>query len=111
MGHLRGLAPVHVDRELRSMQLLDESTLEEERDVELLFMFLEAEAASNSNFEFTQALLRATLNVHGEAVASRPGVAAAAARVEARLNATWHRLSNTLQHVRCIVGLLGSLQA
>lgn len=111
MAHLRGLSPVQVDRELRSMQLLEESTPEEERDVELLFSFLEAEAASNANFEFTQALLRATLNVHGEAVATRPAVAAAAARVEARLSATWQRLSSTLQHVRCMVGLLGSLQA
>jgi len=110
MGYLRGLTPTEVDRDLRSMQLLDEATPEEERDVELLFNFLEAEAASNANFEFTQALLRATLMVHGEAVASRSSVAAAAKRVEERLSATWQRLNTTLQHVRCMVGLLGSLQ-
>jgi U3 small nucleolar RNA-associated protein 21 len=110
MGHFRSLTPTEVDRELRSMQLLDEATPEEERDVELLFTFLEAEAASNANFEFTQALLRASLMVHGEAVAGRPAVAAAAARVEARLSVTWQRLNTTLQHVRCMVGLLGSLQ-
>jgi U3 small nucleolar RNA-associated protein 21 len=110
MGHLRGLTPTEIDRELRSMQLLEEATPEEERDVELLFNFLEAEAASNANFEFTQALLRAALMVHGESVAGRPAVAAAAARVEARLSATWQRLNTTLQHVRCMVGLLGSLQ-
>ena len=110
MGYFRGLTPTEVDRELRSMQLLEEATTEEERDVELLFNFLEAEAASNANFEFTQALLRAALMVHGEAVAGRPGVAAAAARVEARLSTTWQRLNTTLQHVRCMVGLLGSLQ-
>lgn len=110
MGHFRALTPTEVDRELRSMQLLDEATPEEERDVELLFNFLEAEAASNANFEFTQALLRATLMVHGEAVVGRPGVAAAAKRVEERLSATWQRVHTTLQHVRCMVGLLGSLQ-
>lgn len=110
MGHFRGLTPTEVDRELRSMQLLDEATPEKERDVELLFNFLEAEAASNANFEFTQALLRASLMVHGEAVAGRPAVAAAAKRVEKRLSATWQRLNTTLQHVRCMVGLLGSLQ-
>ena len=111
MSHLRQLSPSAVDRELRSLQLLEESTPEEERNVELLFNFLEAEAASNSNFEFTQALLRATLSVHAEAVVTRPAVAAAAARVEARVAATWKRLRDTLQHVRCMLGLLGSLQA
>ncbi len=111
MAHLRGMAPAEVDRELRAMVLIEGDLEESERDVVLLFSFLEAEAASNSNFEFAQALLRATLAVHGEAVAARPAVAAAAARVEARLGATWRRLSTALQHARCMVGILGSLQA
>ena len=48
--------------------------------------------------------------VHGEAIAARPALREAAARVRARLAATWRRLNGTLQLVRCMVGLLGSLQ-
>lgn len=119
VAYLRQLPPSSVDLELRSMQILaDEeeeeegqsSLEEEERDLELLFRFLEAEAASNSNFEFVQALLRAVLLVHGDAIMKRPAVKEAAERLYARLEATWTRVSDTLHHVRCMVGLLGSLQ-
>jgi len=111
VAHLRQLSPSEVDRELRGMQLLEESSPEQERDVALLFTFLEQAAASNANFEFVQALLKAAVAVHGDAIATRPAVQEAAVRVKARLSATWRRLNGTLQHVRCMVGLLGSLQA
>jgi U3 small nucleolar RNA-associated protein 21 len=110
VAHLRGLSPSQVDRELRSMELLEGDPPAAERQLELLLRFLEAEAASGANFEFVQALLAAALRVHGEAVAERPALRAAAARVEARVGAAWRRLDGLLQHVRCMVGLLGNLQ-
>lgn len=111
VAHFRALPPSQIDQELRSMALLEGSPPEAERRLELLLGFLEAEAASGANFELVQALLRATLAAHGGAVAARPALRAAAARVEARVGAAWARLDGLMQHVRCMVGLLGNLQS
>ena len=120
LGYLREASPTEVDRELRSMQLLeaeqngDDAGIEEAKDAEdlqLWLQFLEATAGSNANFEFLQALLKATLSIHGEVIMLRPGLRAAAKRIEARIAKTWERLGRKIAQARCVVALLGSLQS
>jgi U3 small nucleolar RNA-associated protein 21 len=106
VAHLRSLPPSELDGELRAMALLEGSPPEAERDVELLLEFLEAQAAAGAGFEHAQAVLRAALAAHGDALAARPALRAAAARLEARLGAGWRRLDALLQGARCAVGLL-----
>lgn len=110
VAHLRGLPPVALDAEIRSMQVLEGAAEEEVQDVALLLSFLEDEVAANRNFEFMQALLRVTLQVHGETLAASPELQEAAQRTQQRLAATWQRLDGLLQSCRCMVGLLGNLQ-
>jgi U3 small nucleolar RNA-associated protein 21 len=106
VAHLRSLPPSELDGELRAMALLEGSPPEAERDVELLLEFLEAQAAAGAGFEHAQAVLRAALAAHGDALAARPALRAAAARLEARLGVGWRRLDALLQGARCAVGLL-----
>jgi hypothetical protein len=49
--------------------------------------------------------------VHAETIAEQPELAAAAARTQDRLAATWRRLDGLMQSVRCIIGFLGNRQA
>lgn len=58
-----------------------------------------------------QALLKVTLDVHGDVIAAHPELAERAQRTQQRLAATWRRLDGLLQSVRCMVGFLGNLQA
>jgi hypothetical protein len=51
------------------------------------------------------------LQVHADTIAEREELRAAAARTQQRLAATWRRLDGLLQGCRCMVGLLGNLQA
>lgn len=52
-----------------------------------------------------------TLQVHGETITEHAELAERAQRMQRRLAATWRRLDGLLQSTRCIVGLLGNLQA
>lgn len=65
MGHVRSLSPAALDRELRSMVLLEGSSEREVEDVRLLLECLEAEVAGARNYEFCQALLQHVLAVSG----------------------------------------------
>ncbi len=58
-----------------------------------------------------QALLRVTLQVHGETIAEHAELRERAQRAQQRLSATWRRLDGLLQSTRCMVGFLGNLQA
>lgn len=60
---------------------------------------------------FLQALLRVTLQVHGETIAEHAELRERAQRAQQRLSATWRRLDGLLQSTRCMVGFLGNLQA
>lgn len=111
VAHLRALPPVALDAELRSMQVLPGAPDSELEDLSLLLQFLEEETAANRNFEFTQALLRVVLQVHGGTIGDTPELRARAARAQQRLGAAWRRLDALLQSTRCIVGYLGNLQA
>ena len=114
IGVLRDMSPVEIDQEIRSLQpavFMEENGGEVADDDILLFLqFIESETASSTNFDFMQAILSSALSILGETLAERPVLRQAAARIEQRVNASWKRLDSTLQHVRCMVGLLGRLQ-
>lgn len=59
----------------------------------------------------SQALLRVALQVHGDTVMQHEELREAAQRTQQRLAATWRRLDGLLQSCRCMVGLLGNIQA
>ena len=59
----------------------------------------------------TQALLRAALRVHGESVSMHAPLRERAARIEAKLRATWTRLDDLMQGVRCMVGFFSNMQS
>jgi hypothetical protein len=63
LGHVRGLSPAALDRELRGMILLEGASEREVADVRLLLEALEGEAAAGRNYEFAQALLQHVLAV------------------------------------------------
>jgi hypothetical protein len=71
LGHVRGLSPAALDRELRGMILLEGASEREVADVGLLLEALEGEAAAGRNYEFAQALLQHVLAVGG---AQGPGL-------------------------------------
>lgn len=58
-----------------------------------------------------QALLRVTLQVHGSTIMEQEGLRERAERIHARLGASWRRVDGLLQGVRCMLGLLGGIQA
>lgn len=89
----------------------EEDSAEEVQDLCNFFDFIDSELIASRNFEFNQALLRAALRVHGDAIVAHPRLKEAAVRVEKRLQATWTRLDGLLQNVRCMVGFFGNLQA
>lgn len=67
--------------------------------------------ASTSIPECTQALLRAALRVHGESVARYAPLRERAARIERKLQATWTRLDDLMQGVRCMIGFFSNMQS
>lgn len=73
MGHVRGLSPAALDRELRSMVLLEGASEQEVADVALLLQCLEGEVAAARNYEFCQALLQHVLAVRGRWEGRRAG--------------------------------------
>lgn len=81
------------------------------QDLCSFFDFIDSELIASRNFEFNQALLRAALRVHGDAIVAHAPLKERAARVEKRLQATWTRLDGLLQNVRCMVSFFGDLQA
>ena len=89
----------------------EEDSSEEVEDLCHLLDFVDSELIASRNFEFNQALLRAALRVHGDAIAAHAPLRERAARVERRLQATWSRLDGLLQNVRCMVSYFGNLQA
>ena len=91
--------------------MLEGAPQQELDDLALLLQFLEEETGGQRNFEFVQALLRVTLQVHGETIAGHAGLAEVASLAQERLGAAWRRLDGLMQSVRCMVGFLGNLQA
>lgn len=58
-----------------------------------------------------QAILQVALQVHADTILGSDELGAAAERLQARLATTWLRLDGLLQSCRCMVGLLGNMQA
>jgi len=107
---LKASKPNKIDIWLRQMEILDDSFGDHE--LLLLFLsFLEHAIASDTEFQFLQALLRATILIHGESISQYPSLQEAARRVEDKTHQAWSRISNMLDHVQCLVGILGSMHA
>ncbi|BDA46919.1 probable guanine nucleotide-binding protein subunit beta-like protein at C-terminar half [Coccomyxa sp. Obi] len=112
LGYLRGLTPSRLDGELRAMQMIvGASSKEELQDLCRLLDFLAVELAANRNFEFMQALLRLTLQVHGEAIVQEPRLRKRAVKLEALVRTTWGRMDDLFQSTRSTLSFLGNLQA
>jgi U3 small nucleolar RNA-associated protein 21 len=108
---LKASKPSKVDIWLRQMEILDDSVGEHEELLLLFISFLEHAIASDTEFQFLQALLRATILIHGESISAHPSLQEAAKRVEDKTNQAWSRISSMLDHVQCLVGILGSMHA
>ena len=59
----------------------------------------------------TQALLRAALRVHGDSVLRHAALRERGTRIEQKLQATWSRLDDLMQGVRCMVGFFSNMQS
>lgn len=108
---LKATKPSKVDIWLRQMEILDDSVDEHEELLLLFISFLEHAIASDTEFQFLQALLRAMILIHGESISTHPSLQEAAKRVEEKTNQAWSRISSMLDHVQCLVGILGSMHA
>ena len=106
---LKSLSPSQLDVQLRNLELLEDSTDDDEKDVVLLLTFLADAISSETNFEFLQALLRATILIHGDSIYHRKSLRDAATRAEQETKKAWDRMNTMLQHVQCLVGILGSI--
>lgn len=111
MAFLRGLSPVKLDAQVRALESLTGDEEITVANLDLFLRFLEGEIASNRSFEFVQAILRATLAMHGENISNTPALKGKAVSLKQQIDASWGKLDNLLQDVRCMIGLLGNIQA
>lgn len=111
LGYLKQMPPSAVDVELRSLELIETSTDVEVANLALHLKFLEAAISSEEDFEFLQALLRATILLHGDSIPSHPSLVTVAAQIEASTNLAWGRIASLIQHSQCLLGILGSMHA
>lgn len=107
--HLTTLSPSQLDIQLRSLDLSDEGE-DHETDMLNFLSFLSDAIASDTHFEFLQALLRAFILIHGESIAQYPKIQERAQLVEEQTHKAWTRLEQALQHTLCMIGILGSMQ-
>ncbi|GLI63849.1 hypothetical protein VaNZ11_006952 [Volvox africanus] len=109
----RKMTPTAIDRELRAMQILEGSCDEQSeiRDLGALLDMLIASLGARRDFELCQALLNVVLTQQGDVLCSRSELAPRLQRLRGLVAANWQRLDSLMQHVRCMVGFLGNLQA
>lgn len=109
LEHLASLSPSQLDIQLRSLDLSEEGE-DHETDMLNFLSFLSDAIASDTHFEFLQALLRAFILIHGESIAQSPKIQEQAQLVEEQTHKAWTRLEHALQHTLCVIGILGSMQ-
>lgn len=107
---LREMTPAAVDAELRSMELLEGCDPEEILQLGHLLAFLDDEVVRGTSYEFAQALLQATLQIHGEAIMQHDELRRQASRIEKHLRLSWSKVDRMVESVRCMLGLLSSTQ-
>ncbi|EIE21950.1 WD40 repeat-like protein [Coccomyxa subellipsoidea C-169] len=115
LSYLRGLSPSKLDGELRAMQVralphFEPGSKEELQDLCRLLDFLTVELAANRNYEFMQALLRLTLQVHGEAIVQETKLRKRAVKLEEIVRNQWGRMDDLFQTTRSTLSFLGNLQ-
>ncbi|GIL66695.1 hypothetical protein Vafri_20180 [Volvox africanus] len=110
---LRKMTPTTIDRELRAMQILEGSSDEQSeiRDLAALLDMIIASLGARRDFELCQALLNVVLTQQGDVLSSRPELATRLQRLRGLVATSWQSLDSLMQHVRCMVGFLGNLQA
>ncbi|KAK9819682.1 hypothetical protein WJX72_001066 [[Myrmecia] bisecta] len=112
VAKLRSMSPAAIDQELRGMQVVEGfSTAEDLEDLGRLLDCITAEVAANRNFEFMQALLRVVLQIHADTIMAQQPLRQRAEQLEAKLKATWTRVEDLLQNVRCMTSFFGNLPA
>ncbi len=91
------------------LQVLEGSETEDEiQDVQTLLEFLGAAIASNTNFEFVQAILHVTLQIHGDCIMQQPQLRQQAKQLNQQLTAAWCNVEQMLQRTQCMAEFFGS---
>ena len=114
LSYLKSVSPSKLDIQLRSLDTFEFGDADqddgEEQDahprLRSFMLFLADAIGSSTDFEFLQALLRAFILIHGDAIVRQPGLKDIAESIEQRTNASWRRIRDKLQRTQCIVGIL-----
>lgn len=113
---LKSISPSKLDMQLRGldleapMALHEQNEDQEEANLMVSFLTFLADAiSSDTDFEFLQALLRAFILIHGDALSQDDDMKEVAKTVEEETHKAWARICNNLQHTQCLVGLLGNM--
>ncbi|KAH7352308.1 hypothetical protein KP509_19G039200 [Ceratopteris richardii] len=111
---LKGLSPSELDMEFQMLRMLDdsdvldESSLKQLKEIGLILDFLIESVKAKRDFEFIQALTRLFLKVHGETILQQPCLQKKAKVLLNLLSASWERLDNIFQNVRCTLSFLSN---
>lgn len=107
---LRSLDLANVGGALASIDAMHEDGDNDNSDLVVTFLSFLADAIStDTDFEFLQALLRAFILIHGDAVAQNERIKHVARIVEEETRHAWTRICNSLNHTQCLVAILGSM--
>ena len=115
---LKSISPSKLDMQLRSLDLeapmpTNELSVDVKEDgvslMEIFLTFLADAISSDIDFEFLQALLRAFILIHGDALAQNEHMKEVAKTVQEETHRAWVRIRKNLAHTQCLVGLLGSM--
>ena len=113
LSYLKSISPSKLDVQLRSLDTFefgqvdhDDTEQDEHPRLRSFMLFLADAIGSSTDFEFLQALLRAFILIHGDAIVRHPGLKDIALSIEQRTNASWGRIRDKLQRTQCIVGIL-----
>uniref|UniRef100_A0A7N1A9E4 WDR36/Utp21 C-terminal domain-containing protein n=1 Tax=Kalanchoe fedtschenkoi TaxID=63787 RepID=A0A7N1A9E4_KALFE len=113
---IKGLSPSSLDMELRMLQIIDDEDQQEPESrpemslIELLLDYFIQELSSKNNFEFTQAVVRLFLKIHGETIRRQPVLQVKARKLLDVQTAVWQRIDKLFQSSRCMLTFLSNSQ-
>ena len=82
---------------------------EELQDIATLMVFLGSTLESKTNFEFIQAILHVTLQIHGDTIMQHAQLRQQAQLVHQQLSNAWSNVEHSLQRTLCMAEFFGSL--
>ena len=114
LSYLKSISPSKLDIQLRSLDAFEFDQVDQDDGEEpdahprlrSFMLFLADAIGSSMDFEFLQALLRAFILIHGDAIVRQPGLKEIAGLIEQRTDASWGRIRDKLRRTQCIVGIL-----